>query len=255
MKERFGFMWLQEVRCWTLGKIVLFEFDSVFCFQIDLSEECDDVFVFCGFILRFFQHTPGTYPRPPTKSLWRDSFHLGVWGFMGYAPGVCWGSLRFMVASWCIMRIAGTSHSTHTLPVIISLFWIEFASQKNAQHVLLERLLKVRIAQLLGGVICNTDKTLPETNSSHLKIGHPKRKRSYSNFQPSIFRGELLVSGRVTVCVSGLWSKQDFECNSPDPLPGTNPPTPWMVQVRRLRENSQYSHAPNGTGLFTYKCL
>ena len=23
--------------------------------------------------------------------------------------------------------------------------------------------------------------TLPETNSSHLKIGHPKRKRSYSN--------------------------------------------------------------------------
>ena len=34
--------------------------------------------------------------------------------------------------------------------------------------------------------------TLPETNSSPLKIGHPKRK---SIFQPSIFRGELLVSG------------------------------------------------------------
>ena len=37
--------------------------------------------------------------------------------------------------------------------------------------------------------------TLPETNSSPLKIGHPKRKRV---FQPSIFRCELLVSGRVT---------------------------------------------------------
>ena len=36
--------------------------------------------------------------------------------------------------------------------------------------------------------------TLPETNSSHLKLGHPKRKLV---FQPSIFRCELLVSGRV----------------------------------------------------------
>ena len=37
--------------------------------------------------------------------------------------------------------------------------------------------------------------TLPETNSSHLKLGHPKRKLV---FQPCIFRGEvLLVSGRV----------------------------------------------------------
>ena len=36
--------------------------------------------------------------------------------------------------------------------------------------------------------------TLPETNSSHLKIGHPERKWI---FQPSIFGCELLVSGRV----------------------------------------------------------
>ncbi len=36
--------------------------------------------------------------------------------------------------------------------------------------------------------------TLPKTNSSPLKIGHPKRKL---RFQPSIFRCELLVSGRV----------------------------------------------------------
>ena len=40
------------------------------------------------------QHTPGTYPRPRTNSLWRNSFHLGIWGGVGYAPGVCWGSLR-----------------------------------------------------------------------------------------------------------------------------------------------------------------
>ena len=36
--------------------------------------------------------------------------------------------------------------------------------------------------------------TLPETNSSPLKIGLHKRKVL---FQPSIFRGELLVSGRM----------------------------------------------------------
>ena len=35
--------------------------------------------------LRIFQHTPGTYPRPPTNSLWRNSFCLGGFGI----PGVC----------------------------------------------------------------------------------------------------------------------------------------------------------------------
>ena len=47
-------------------------------------------------ILRTFQQTPGAYPKPPTNSLWRNSFHLAVWGCLGYAPGVCWGSLRNM---------------------------------------------------------------------------------------------------------------------------------------------------------------
>ena len=42
----------------------------------------------------------------------------------------------------------------------------------------------------------------PETNSSPLKIGHPKRKLV---FQPSIFRCELLVSGRVE---RKLWGRQ-----------------------------------------------
>ena len=45
--------------------------------------------------LRIFQHTPGTYPRPRTNSLCLGiPFNLGVWGGLGYAPGVCWGSLR-----------------------------------------------------------------------------------------------------------------------------------------------------------------
>ena len=43
---------------------------------------------------RPYQQTPGAYPKPPTNSLWRNSFHLGVWGCLGYAPGVCWVSLR-----------------------------------------------------------------------------------------------------------------------------------------------------------------
>ena len=39
--------------------------------------------------------------------------------------------------------------------------------------------------------------TLPKTNRSPLKIGHPKRKRSYSNHP---FSGaKMLVSGRVSV--------------------------------------------------------
>ena len=50
-------------------------------------------------ILRLFQHTPGTYPTPWTKTYWRNSFHLGGWGCLGYAPGVCWGSLREMAAT------------------------------------------------------------------------------------------------------------------------------------------------------------
>ena len=43
--------------------------------------------------------------------------------------------------------------------------------------------------KLVGGI---TPCTLRETNSSHLIIGHPKRKLV---FQPSIFRCELLVFG------------------------------------------------------------
>ena len=40
--------------------------------------------------------------------------------------------------------------------------------------------------------------TLPKTNGLPLKIG-PNPKGTYIVFQPSIFRGEVLVSGRVSV--------------------------------------------------------
>ena len=48
--------------------------------------------------------------------------------------------------------------------------------------------------------------TLPKTNSSPLKIGHHKRKFV---FQPPFFRGELLVSGKVTT--SHINSSSEFE--------------------------------------------
>ena len=37
---------------------------------------------------RIFQHTSGTYPRPSTNSLWRNSFSFGGLGMPG-ASGVC----------------------------------------------------------------------------------------------------------------------------------------------------------------------
>lgn len=43
---------------------------------------------------QIFQHTPGTHPRPLTNSLWRNSFHLGFCGCLGYATGVWWGPHR-----------------------------------------------------------------------------------------------------------------------------------------------------------------
>ncbi len=62
--------------------------------------------------------------------------------------------------------------------------------------------------------------TLPETNSSPLKIGLPKRKVT---FQPSIFRCELLVSGRVIhprlILMFRLTNHDTFKINfSPFPI-------------------------------------
>ena len=70
-----------------------------------------DIYIY---ILRTFQQTPGAYPKPPTNSLWRNSFHLGVWGCLGYAPGVCWVSLRYIY----IYYIPGSSKCVKFVPKI-----------------------------------------------------------------------------------------------------------------------------------------
>ncbi len=52
--------------------------------------------------LRTFQQTPGAWaPQTPNQQfmVW-NSLHLGVWGCLGYAPGVCWGSLRLLQRSF-----------------------------------------------------------------------------------------------------------------------------------------------------------
>ena len=60
-----------------------------------------------------------------------------------------------------------------------------------------------KLPEVLGGVTFSKKKTsfsctLPETNSLPLKIGRAP-KGNYILFQPSIFRCELLVSGRVPI--------------------------------------------------------
>ena len=46
----------------------------------------------------WFQHTPGTYPSPPTNSLWRNLFHFGSLGMSGVCSkgGVFWDCLFFV---------------------------------------------------------------------------------------------------------------------------------------------------------------
>ena len=54
---------------------------------------CSDTLIHI-IVLRIFKHTPGTYPKTGANSLWRNPFHFGVWGCLGNAPRVCWGSLK-----------------------------------------------------------------------------------------------------------------------------------------------------------------
>ena len=55
--------------------------------------------------------------------------------------------------------------------------------------------------------------TLPETNSSPLKMGHPKSKFI---FQPLIFRGELLVSGSVIIYTHIVQKQMTCNLSSPN---------------------------------------
>ncbi len=80
--------------------------------------------------------------------------------------------------------------------------------------------------------------TLPKTNSSPLKIGHPKRKRSYSNHP---FSGAMLVSGRVNIPVPWiLWDTR------PISLLGENPTHFEESKMDQRRDGCQRKHETNG---------
>ncbi len=75
-----------------------------------------------------------------------------------------------------------------------------------------------------------TTPTLPETNMAPENRPKPKRKVDKVVFQPSIFRGELLVSGRVTLPPQNL---------HPNPKTCTcvqkKDSCAWKVQISRLK--------------------
>ena len=69
------------------------------------------------------------------------------------------------------------------------------------------------------------DSTLPKTNSSHLKIGFPQRKQSYSN-HPFSGVNSLLVSGRVNGDDLPFYIYR-FKSKSKSEICG--PTWPWMI--------------------------
>jgi len=104
-------------------------------------------------------------------------------------------------------------------------------------------------------MISNLIITLPETNreGKTLKIGHSKRK--FMGFQPSIFRGDLLVSGRVkqpkwgpvsTVCLSNRRTRTILEIESVPPnkkyRAGLNV-SKVLYQVSKWNETSKHIKA------------
>ena len=88
--------------------------------------------------LRIFQHTPGTYPRPSTTCLWSNSLHLRVWGCLGYAPGVCWASLRPKKPDWFIwiLSLSCLSSPRHWkfVRAIAWKTWVFFGEKNVTSH-------------------------------------------------------------------------------------------------------------------------
>ncbi len=74
--------------------------------------------------------------------------------------------------------------------------------------------------------------TLPETNGSHLKVGHPKRKRSYSNHP---FSGAMLVSGRVLFFSESMDTSSNFEGTAGVALAVPPPCHSWAVMPQKAR--------------------
>ncbi len=82
--------------------------------------------------------------------------------------------------------------------------------------------------------------TLPETNSSPLKIGHPKRKLA---FPSSIFRCELLVSGRVFLLSPQMSAQESHdECNCCHQAE-TNCWLEWKKKMMRMTKGTRTARA------------
>ena len=61
--------------------------------------------------------------------------------------------------------------------------------------------------------MCLKPDTLPETNSKFAPENRPSQKERKLVFQPSIFRCELLVSGRLQFpFLEALWLKLPLDC-------------------------------------------
>ena len=77
-----------ECHAWCAlgGKFLRLKFE-VFIPEVLKEDGFSNITCICSIYLRIIQHTPGTYPRPPTRSLWRDSFHFEV-------KGDSWGMLQ-----------------------------------------------------------------------------------------------------------------------------------------------------------------
>ena len=171
-----------------------------------------------------FPTDPWSIPQTPNQQFMvRNSFHLGVWGCLGYAPGVCWGSLRFTQTKntlpetkiaceyiWIWGFPIGKSYSNHPFfggellvlgrvypgnPGGLKWLVVEPTQLKNM-------LVKLEIFPKLGVKIKHVwnhhlekyvkKATPPKFNSSPLKRYHPKREVI---FQPSFFRGYVKLRG------------------------------------------------------------
>ena len=87
------------------------------------------MFVKVFYYLRSFQHTPRTYPRPPTNSFCRSSF----W----------WFGDAF---SWVLKKHVILVVTTHCMPMVVTLNDLQKTSPLTAPGPLAEQTPKARIA-------------------------------------------------------------------------------------------------------------
>ena len=101
-------------------------------------------------ILRHIPH--GTYPRPPTNSLWRNSFHSGVWGMRGVCSR---GMLGFSPGARMTVHFKNTqvsSRKTFTCYCVCVFFWGGSYPFQISKDILLVHVLiqKISFPSILG---------------------------------------------------------------------------------------------------------